>query len=161
MPNGRCRMHGGTAPAGIASPHFKHGKRSKYLAHLPAAFAPHFDPNESNVVALTEELALIEAGVVEVLERVKDKQRITSTIRKELWDLVERKARLVAVESRRRKDEHEMVSREQFGRFASALLASVASNVPDPRTRGKIQEDALRILAISNASTLPVVEAES
>jgi hypothetical protein len=28
----RCRMHGGATPVGIASPHFKDGKRSKHTA---------------------------------------------------------------------------------------------------------------------------------
>lgn len=31
MPNGRCRMHGGKALAGIAWPSFKDGRHSKYL----------------------------------------------------------------------------------------------------------------------------------
>jgi hypothetical protein len=26
MPNGRCRMHGGATPGGVASPHFKQGR---------------------------------------------------------------------------------------------------------------------------------------
>jgi hypothetical protein len=30
----RCRLHGGATPAGIASPHFKHGRRSKYVGWL-------------------------------------------------------------------------------------------------------------------------------
>jgi hypothetical protein len=30
MLNGRCKLHGGLTPLGIASPHFKHGRRSKY-----------------------------------------------------------------------------------------------------------------------------------
>jgi hypothetical protein len=34
-PNGRCRVHGGCTPGGIASPHYKTGKYSRYLKHLP------------------------------------------------------------------------------------------------------------------------------
>lgn len=34
MENGRCRMHGGATPNGIASPHFVNGKTSKYF-YLP------------------------------------------------------------------------------------------------------------------------------
>lgn len=30
MSNGRCRVHGGMTPGGVASPHLKHGRRSKY-----------------------------------------------------------------------------------------------------------------------------------
>src|SRR5262245_44093579 len=29
MRNGRCRLHGGQTPSGIASPHFKHGKYAR------------------------------------------------------------------------------------------------------------------------------------
>jgi hypothetical protein len=31
MPNGRCRMHGGKSPAGIASPAWKSGRFSRYM----------------------------------------------------------------------------------------------------------------------------------
>jgi hypothetical protein len=31
MPNGRCRLHGGKTPGGIASPHWKHGRYSRYV----------------------------------------------------------------------------------------------------------------------------------
>jgi hypothetical protein len=31
MTNGRCRLHGGKTPGGIASPHWKHGRFSRYL----------------------------------------------------------------------------------------------------------------------------------
>jgi hypothetical protein len=31
MTNGRCRLHGGKTPGGIASPHWKHGRFSRYV----------------------------------------------------------------------------------------------------------------------------------
>src|SRR5215831_19115754 len=31
----RCRVHGGATPVGIASPHYKHGRRSAYLDAFP------------------------------------------------------------------------------------------------------------------------------
>ena len=34
MENGNCRLHGGKTPRGVFSPHYKHGKRSKYLNEL-------------------------------------------------------------------------------------------------------------------------------
>lgn len=34
MENGRCRVHGGATPSGIASPHFKHGRNSKAFKAL-------------------------------------------------------------------------------------------------------------------------------
>ncbi len=31
----RCRLHGGATPIGMASPHYKHGRRSRFLAGWP------------------------------------------------------------------------------------------------------------------------------
>jgi hypothetical protein len=138
MPNGKCYRHGGATPAGIASPHFKTGKDSKYLKHLPASFAPHFNVDNPHLIALIDELALVDAGMIELLER--GKTRVTASLRRQLWDLVDRRGRLVAVESRRRND---------FARFAKAILMAVATRIDDPKVRGQIQEDVLRILAIS------------
>ena len=33
MPNGKCSVHGGKTPGGIASPHYRHGRYSQYLPH--------------------------------------------------------------------------------------------------------------------------------
>ena len=39
MRNGRCRMHGGKSPAGIASPHFKTGRYSSVIpTHLATSY---------------------------------------------------------------------------------------------------------------------------
>ncbi len=38
MPNGRCMMHGGTQPTGLASPNFKHGRYSKAFKNLGKRF---------------------------------------------------------------------------------------------------------------------------
>lgn len=144
-----CRLHGGKSLAGISSPTFKHGKNSKYFAHLPDGMAAHFHPDDPKLIELREELALVDAGVVELLDRQQAQKRVSAKARKELWDLVERRSRLVAVESRRRKDEHEMVERAEFGRFARAFLTAVATHIEDRALRAKIQDDALRILSIS------------
>lgn len=156
MPNGRCRMHGGPTPRGIASPHFKHGKDSRYLQHLPAALALHFDPDSPHLIQLGEELALLKAGIGAALQQLQASKRPSAKMQHAMWDLVDRLGRLIAIESRRRKDEHEMVERSDFARFAKAVLLSVATHVDDPKIRGKIQEDALRVLAISQ---VPLIEA--
>lgn len=158
MPNGKCRIHGGATPAGIASPHFRTGTGSRYLDHLPATLAPHFDPNSPHLIQLGEELALLKAGIGEALTRLQAAKRPNAKMQQNLWELVERLGRLVSVESRRRKDEHEMVERSDFARFAKAVLLSVATHVDDPKIRGKIQDDALRVLSISQ---VPLIEAVS
>ena len=65
-----------------------------------------------------------------------------------LFDRVELRAKLVAVESKRRKDEQEMVDRALFGRFAKAVLLAVAGHIVDVRVRAAIQDDVLRTLGI-------------
>lgn len=147
-----CRLHGGDSPSGIASPHFKHGKDSRYIHVLPQELARHFDATDPRLVELSEEIAILKAGVASMLSRMQEAKRVSPAMRKELFDLTERVSRIVAAESRRRKDEHEMVSRDEFGRFAKAVLMAVASHVLDAPTRGKIQEDVMRMLAISQVS---------
>ncbi len=45
MENGRCRIHGGATPKGIASPHFKTGRFSKYL---PEGLSQAYQDAQSN-----------------------------------------------------------------------------------------------------------------
>jgi hypothetical protein len=66
-------MHGGTTAVGIASKAFKHGKRSKYAPHLPAlalgAYSEALDSRE--LLALREEIALVDAQIISALEAMK------------------------------------------------------------------------------------------
>jgi hypothetical protein len=142
-------MHGGPTPSGIASPHFKTGEHSQVLKHLPPAWAPHFDATNPDAERLTNELHVLDAAIVDVYERMKAGKKITAVLKRELADLYDRKGRLVAIDSRRRKDEHEMVSRDRFGEFARAFLQVLVLHISDRQLLGKIQADALRVLAIS------------
>ncbi len=162
MPNGRCRMHGGRAAVGIAAGRFKTGARSKYLGHLPDVLAQHFHPDNPRLIELTQELALVDSMVLAALERATKAKRVTAAVRKELGDLLDRRGRLVAVESRRRKDEHEMVERAEFGRFAKVFLLRMREHIlgltaldatQQRALMSKIQEDALRLLVISQGPT--------
>lgn len=69
MANGRCQKHGGPTPAGIASPHFKTGKHSKYL---PSGFREHYLDaiNDPNLLTLREDLALLDARIASLLEKL-------------------------------------------------------------------------------------------
>ena len=69
MPNGRCRLHGGKSPAGIASGTFKTGRYSKVLpARLAGRYAEARD--DSELLALKEEIALTDARLQDLLARV-------------------------------------------------------------------------------------------
>lgn len=91
-------------------------------------------------------------GMVAAAEKVEAILAAGATVERDeqvLADRAEQRARIVAIESRRLKDQHEMVSRNDFGRFAAAFLQAIAVHLPDLVLRAKIQEDAERILAHS------------
>lgn len=71
MPNGKCRMHGGSTPHGAASPHFKTGAHSKYL---PVRLAAIYEDIESDleVNILSRNLKLREMFLREKLEMLDD-----------------------------------------------------------------------------------------
>lgn len=70
MKNGRCRMHGGATPSGIASPHFKHGQRAR--RGMPERFLLKYDEalNDPELLNLRTDLALFEVRIEELLNRV-------------------------------------------------------------------------------------------
>lgn len=146
-----CKNHGGHSRAGIASATFKHGRNSKYLQHLPAAWAQHFRPSE-DALALEEELKVMDARIRELFGRMQTAGRVTGAHKKELDALFDRKARLAAVDSRRRKDEQEMVSRAQFAEAARALLTAIAGRISDRVLLAAIQDDVFRLLALSQVA---------
>lgn len=69
MPNGRCRMHGGKSLAGIASPTLTTGRYSKYL---PTRLLERYETaqNDRELLAMGQEIALIDARLSDVLTRV-------------------------------------------------------------------------------------------
>lgn len=68
MRNGRCRMHGGLTPAGIASPNFKTGRYSKYI---PARLLKRYAEGESDstLMDLRDEIALTDTRISDLLGR--------------------------------------------------------------------------------------------
>lgn len=72
MPNGRCKMHGGKSLGGIASPSFRHGRRSRYLAHLTGRLRDGFKAAlaDPELLACAEEIALLQARIVELVDQL-------------------------------------------------------------------------------------------
>lgn len=62
-----CATHGGKTPRGIASPHFKTGRQSKYMpAWLRERYEAHLaDPN---LLSMADDVALLDARADELLE---------------------------------------------------------------------------------------------
>lgn len=74
MPNGRCRLHGGKSLAGIASPTYKHGRRSKYSDVLTGNLKERYEDARGNrsILSLLDEIAVVDARVQELMGGSKD-----------------------------------------------------------------------------------------
>jgi hypothetical protein len=69
MENGRCRMHGGATPTGIASANYKHGRYSKVMpTRLQERYAE--ATSDPALLELREDVALIDARLSDLLGRV-------------------------------------------------------------------------------------------
>ena len=69
-PSGRCRMHGGLTPRGMAAGSFKTGR---YSRSLPVALAAAYEEAlaQGNITHLGDELALIETRTKSLLEQLQ------------------------------------------------------------------------------------------
>ena len=64
-----CTVHGGLTPGGIASPHFKHGRYSKYIPErLSERY--HESINDPEILALKMDISLVDARLEDLLSRV-------------------------------------------------------------------------------------------
>lgn len=64
-----CRVHGGATPGGLASPHYKTGKYSRYL---PARMAARYEEavGDPALLELRGDIALVDARLGDLLQRV-------------------------------------------------------------------------------------------
>lgn len=69
MANGRCRMHGGASPSGLAHPNTTHGRYSK---HVPTRMLANYEQaqQDPDLLNLREEIALLDARLSDLLRRV-------------------------------------------------------------------------------------------
>jgi hypothetical protein len=68
MPNGKCKVHGGMTPRGIASPQYKHGRYSK--ADMPPALKARAQEllQDDDYLSLRENIAHHDAAIMQTLE---------------------------------------------------------------------------------------------
>lgn len=69
MPNGACKLHGGATPKGLASPHYKTGRWSKYM---PTRMVPRYEESQrdTELLALQADIALVDARIADLLGKV-------------------------------------------------------------------------------------------
>lgn len=149
MENGRCRIHGGKTPVGIALPQTKHARYSKYLPpniqeRYHAAIA------DDGLISLRDEIALVEVQIVATLEAQTDPNAKVEDIiaaRSRLYDLIEQRRRLVETERKRLVDMQQMITTEQAMLLVGALLGIIRARVNDRDILAAIQSDVNGLLA--------------
>jgi hypothetical protein len=67
MPNGRCKLHGGKSPGGVASKTFKHGRYSKYIPDNLQEILQEIR-NDRHLLGMREDIALLHARLCRLLE---------------------------------------------------------------------------------------------
>ena len=69
MSNGRCRLHGGKTPKGIASANWRHGRYSKYM---PTGLLDRYEAGRTDpeLLALDDEIALVRSRLSALLEKI-------------------------------------------------------------------------------------------
>lgn len=145
MTNGRCNLHGGKTPNGIALPQTKTGRYSKYLPtelldNYQAALA------DSELLSVRDEIALVDAKIGQILalpkEQLKDLEAFTN-----VYDLIEQRRRLVETERKRLVDMQQMITTEQAMLLVGALIGIIKARVHDRDTLAAIQSDVNGLLA--------------
>jgi hypothetical protein len=69
----RCRLHGGLTPRGMASPHYRHGRRSKFLKDMPKALRSSYRAalNDEELHSLDDDIAMLESRECELLRQLE------------------------------------------------------------------------------------------
>lgn len=88
MENGKCRLHGGKTPKGIASPHFKDGRWSE---HMPAPFQENYQRarGDKDNLQFNDDIALIDAMILANLPKLETRESGAAwkAIKKSVTDL--------------------------------------------------------------------------
>lgn len=137
-------MHGGTSLSGAASPTFKTGRYSKSLpAQLAARY--HEALTDRDLLALRDEIGLVDAHVGELLESFQDDPDDPDT-----WERIiagiEQRRKLVESERKRLVEMRQMITAEQALALIAAISDVVRRHVDDPHILGAISRDIARII---------------
>jgi hypothetical protein len=71
QPSGRCRLHGGKSPRGLASPLTKTGR---YSRDLPTRVAARYESAlaDPTLLSLRDDVAVLQAAITDVMAEIRD-----------------------------------------------------------------------------------------
>jgi hypothetical protein len=147
QPSGRCRLHGGLTPRGAASPHFKHGRYSRYLPTGLAGRHPAVR-DDAELVSLRAAVGLLTAHIGELTGRLwGDGSPRDEAVWRALGAAILRKARLVRLEAARLKLLRQYISAPDAHTLIRAIVEVVLWHVPEPETRLKISREITMLIS--------------
>lgn len=124
MHNGRCRIHGGATPKGLALPQTTTGRYSKAFGGIAGRVAQALDDPER--LAMSHEIALTDARLGELVE-----QPMGTEAWAEVRDLVEQRRKLVESERKRMLEIQQMMTVTEAVAFVMAVMDVVKRHVAD------------------------------
>lgn len=131
LPNGRCRIHGGTSPRGIASPNFKHGRWSQYL---PLGIAGKYQEAaaDQSLMQIRQDIALADALLTSYTETLKTKRAVTPGQEKRILNLIDTRRKLIESEARRMTALAQTITAAQFMATMRLIAEAVRRHIePD------------------------------
>lgn len=149
-PSGQSR---GTTPVGIASQAFKHGRRSKYAPHRPALALGAYSqaPDSRELLALREEIALVDAQIISALEAMKvvpeDEPSKLVACRAEIASLADQRRKLVESERKSYREAQEILTAERAPALFAELVCAVRRHVQD-RAESSMRSRRCRFILI-------------
>ena len=149
MKNGKCRLHGGATPGGVASPHFRHGRRSRYLKLLSGDLRAGFRAalSDKQLLSLREEVALLTARTMQLLGRLRTQEGAEyEATWAELRTCIRDKGKVAAAEWKRLVDLKSVLTAEQAMTLVGQVVAAVRESVTDRATLQRIQARLLEFV---------------
>lgn len=163
---GRCRWHGGATPTGLASPHWKTGKRSKHARwarYLPSKGLGKYFAEAYSDRALFQNrrgAATIDALVINVTARLKNGQAVSQAAERRLLNLLEHQRRMNDSEARREMQLGQMVTRAQWNNFLAVTADIMRDLIPTDRLVEAQRRFTQALLAAPNAADGEVIEGD-
>jgi hypothetical protein len=138
-----CYHHGGKSLAGASAPALRHGRYSKYLpVHLADKYQESL--NDADLLALRDEIALIDSRVLEILSNGNMDDRQWSVVEQTL-DL---RRRMVETERKRLVDLQQMMTAEQAMTMLAVIVDTVKRHVNDRDILQAISADLAKLVSV-------------
>lgn len=147
---GRCHMHGGKSPVGVASRTFKHGRRSKYL--VDGALKRYQDAHgDRHLLRIRQDAALIETMLTALMARLPGTGVQSEALERRIVNLIDKRRLLIAEEARRQAALQQTITLAQFMATMRAVAEVIREFVTDDADRRAAQRMLQRLLLPNQA----------